>query len=448
MPQYIRILAAAFVIVVTLFSYTQCLGPTSNTKKSTLKFNSTEQSTTASNPAPTTQDPIVQGGTASVDAFGQTLHPITVQRCATCHGSFQQPLHAVTNVQQAHDAIINAFKVNFSNPASSRMYLKLRDEAHNCWSDCNANATEVLNAINQWKSLLDDQNTNNNNNSNSNALTTQESMPIEDLISQSSAMPSGTIQLSIDTASLKAPMVKTQDGDIVSIWVPNNNVGVLANNNNTAGIGFLNFNTTMTGNYKMYGYVNAPTDSDNSFHVKVDSGNFVEWHIPVTSGFEWREVTHTSNLNPTNFFIPMGNGHLLEIRQREDGTKISKVIITDDVNFNIADINLNPKATITYDIAGIVGVPGSVFQVDVEIYDDYSYKISKPRITTNRSLLVKDIKLLINGQFNPQHATYTLVNMQIPAGTTQLSTRSLIALKDRGEAQDVFSFSFEQLEAR
>lgn len=448
MTQLFKILGLALVIGLTLVSYTHCLGPSTNSKSSSLKFNSTEQSTLASNPSPTTNDPIVSGGVASVTAFSQTLHPITMQRCATCHGTFQQPLHAVSNAQQAHDAIINAFKVNFTNPAASRMYLKLAEEAHNCWSDCSANANEILTAINNWGELIDDNGNSNSGNTNTNSMTTQESLPVEDLIAQSSLMPSGTIQLVADTASLKAPMVKVQDGDIVSIWVPNNNQGVLANNNNAAGIGYLNFNTTTTGNYKMYALVNAPNDSDNSFHIKIDNGNYVEWHIPITTGFEWREVTSTSNRNPINFFIPMGNGHLLDIRQREDGAKLSKVIITNDMNFNINEISLNPKATVAFDVSNLVNLAGVQFIVDVEIYDDYSYKISKPRIVSSRSLYVKNIKLLINGQFNPQHATYTLVDRQVPVGTTQLSDRAMVALKDRGEAQDVLSFSFEILELR
>lgn len=444
MPNFFKILATACVIAITLFSYTQCLGPTSSTGKSKMQFNSTEQSTvTQNNPAPT-----VDNSVASVDAFAQTLHPITKQRCVACHGSFQQPLHAVSNAQQAHDAIINAFKVNFTNPSSSRMYLKLKDEAHNCWSDCTQNANEILTAIVAWKDQLDSSSSTQDPIGQGSTFVTDESQTVEQMIDMSSQNQNGTVQLSIDTATLKAPMVKGVDGVNSYVWVVNNNVGVLANNNNTAGTAMLNFTTTASANYRMFGLVNAPTDSDNSFHVKVDNGNYQEWHIPLTSGYEWREVKNTAAMNPVSFFIPSGAGHIVEIRQREDGTKLSKIFLTDDLNFDISLINLNPKATLTYNIGKLLNTSGITFMCDVEIYDDYSYKLTNPRITSNRNVYVKNVKLLINGQYNPQHATYTLVDMQVGPGTTQLSNRAMVALKDRGDEFDTLSFSFEMLELK
>ena len=445
MPNFFKILATACVIAITLFSYTQCLGPTGSSSKSKMQFNTTEQSSVGNS----NSNPVVSNSVASVDAFAQTLHPLTKQRCVACHGSFQQPLHAVSDPQQAHDAIINAFKVNFTNPSSSRMYLKLRDEAHNCWSDCTQNANEILTAINSWKDLLDSSNNpQDSGNNQGTTFVTDESQTVEQMIDMSSQNQNGTIQLAIDTATLKAPMVKGQEGENSYIWVVNNNVGVLANNNNTAGTATLNFSTDISANYRMYALVNAPTDSDNSFHIKVDNGNYQEWHIPLTTGYEWREVKNTSAMNPVTFFIPMGAGHMLEIRQREDGTKISKIYMTDDLNFDVSQINLNPKATLTYNIGKLLNTTGIEFKCDVEIYDDFSYKLTNPRITTNRSLYVKNVKLLINGQFNPQHATYTLVDMQIPIGTTQLSNRAMVALKDKGDEYDTLSFSFEMLELK
>src|SRR5690606_22304716 len=89
------------------------------------------------------------GGLTSVQAFSQTTHSITRARCINCHGGGQQPLHAVANVQQAHDAVVNNAKVNFVSPSQSRMVLKL-SEGHNCWGDCNQNAQEMLDSINDW----------------------------------------------------------------------------------------------------------------------------------------------------------------------------------------------------------------------------------------------------------------------------------------------------------
>jgi hypothetical protein len=152
--------------------------------------------------------------------------------------------------------------------------------------------------------------------------------------------------------------------------------------------------------------------------------------------------------NPVNFFIPAGNGNILEVRQREDGTKISKVVISSDPNINLNDIGSAVESVVTFDLSPILGVPATL-SVEVSEYDMYSYKLSNPTITSNFRIRIKDLKPLINGQYNPQHATYTLIDTAtVMSGATVLSTRSLIALKDQGNDIDRLSFSFEILEVQ
>lgn len=98
--------------------------------------------------------PIVgTSGASSLDAFQATVYPITRARCASCHASTQQPLHASANVTTAHNAVLNSYKVDFSNIPNSRMVRKLQ-EGHNCWGSCTANATEMQLAIEDWKDLM------------------------------------------------------------------------------------------------------------------------------------------------------------------------------------------------------------------------------------------------------------------------------------------------------
>jgi hypothetical protein len=277
-------------------------------------------------------------------------------------------------------------------------------------------------------------------------LTTGESRTIMEELDPNNAMAVGDIVLEANSASLKAPMVAGVAGADTYIHVPNGNGGNLANNNNAAGSGYLNFDVSASDNYKVYAYVDAPNNTDNSFHVKVNNPNYAEWHIPLTSGFEWREVTTTANNDPVEFFIPAGNGNVVEFRQREDGTKVSRIVISSDPNINLNDLGNAVQAVISYDLSSIVGVPATL-TVEISEYDMYSYKLSNPTITSNFRLRVKDLKPLINGQYNPQHATYTLVDTTTLGGTTLLSPRALIALKDQGNTIDRLSFSFEILQA-
>lgn len=108
----------------------------------------------------------------------------------------------------------------------------------------------------------------------------------------------------------------------------------------------------------------------------------------------------------------------------------------------------NPTATLEFEIDTLAGVPGAKFRIDISNFDDYTYQVTRPRIETATSnIYVKAVKILVNGNYTPQHATYNLVDMVITPVDGTLSTASMLVLKDKGPIEDLISFSFDQLEA-
>ncbi len=87
--------------------------------------------------------------------FSTTVYPVLTQYCADCHSSSAQipqtPYFADADVDLAYDAARS--KIDLNEPSNSRFVLRLRNEFHNCWSDCQANAntmqTEVERFANQ-----------------------------------------------------------------------------------------------------------------------------------------------------------------------------------------------------------------------------------------------------------------------------------------------------------
>jgi len=86
--------------------------------------------------------------------FQSTIYPLlndptTHQYCARCHSpgaaSPQQPYFASGDVNEAYAAAQS--KINLDDPSQSRFVLRLRNEFHNCWSDCVANADTMQAAI-------------------------------------------------------------------------------------------------------------------------------------------------------------------------------------------------------------------------------------------------------------------------------------------------------------
>ena len=71
-------------------------------------------------------------------AFEATLYPLlidTANFCVNCHAAGQDPTFAAADPTVAYNAIVSQQKVNLSNPELSRVYLRPKDERHNCGGD-------------------------------------------------------------------------------------------------------------------------------------------------------------------------------------------------------------------------------------------------------------------------------------------------------------------------
>ncbi len=528
-----------------LIGYNQCLAPMQGTTKSPMKFSSKESSSgTGREPSSGSTLSTSEVKAISIEAFKTTVYPITRARCIACHGTTQTPLHASANVETAHNVLVDNFKIDFNNMASSRMVLKLKNDRHNCWGDCSQNATAMLEAITEWKRLIDekapdamestgnvtgkttaetntvatllspenliDQGTitlmaesgslrtpmvkgNDNGTSyiwapegtgiktltsadaglayvnfkvtssdfykvfmlvnapdamestgNVTGKTTAETNTVATLLSPENLIDQGTITLMAESGSLRTPMVKGNDNGTSYIWAPEG-TGIKTLTSADAGLAYVNFKVTSSDFYKVFMLVNAPDANSDSAFIKVAGSDTKEWHIRgLTKGFEWREVTHSTAYQDSPFYIAGGANFGVEIRQRDDGLKISKITITNDPSFDPTATKAL-KSTISLPIATLSGVSGAMFDIDIEEYDMYSYKLTNPRIRTTQDLYVKSLKVLVNGSYNPQHATYTIVNKKVTPLDGALSNYSMILLKDRGSDSDRLSFSFDHI---
>lgn len=382
----------------------------------------------------------------SLAAFKKTVYPITTARCVSCHGASQSPLHASSNPETAFNAIVDNYKIDFNNIAGSRMVLKLKDDRHNCWGECASNATEMQNQITEWKRLIDleapDATDTTNNVS---TTTTEETKTVEDILNPENVIAQGTASMMAESGSLRSPMEKATANGVSYIWAPEGK-GLKTLTSVDAGLAYVSFKVATSDFYKVWMLVDAPDANSDSMFLKVAGSESIEWHIKLTKGFEWRQVTSTTNFLDSPFYIPGGNNYGVDIRQRDDGVKISKITVTNDPNFN-PTVAKALKSTISVPLDHLSGVAGSMLDIDIEEYDMYSYKLSNPRIRTSKEFYVKTLKVLVNGNFNPQHATYLVVDKKVTPADGVLSTYSMILLKDKGPATDKLSFNFAHIKA-
>lgn len=83
------------------------------------------------------------------------MYPLLIEPlnfCVGCHGNVQGPVFASADPTAAYNAIISQQKVNLSNPELSRVYLRPKDDRHNCGGDasCDQIAAAFLTAIQDW----------------------------------------------------------------------------------------------------------------------------------------------------------------------------------------------------------------------------------------------------------------------------------------------------------
>jgi hypothetical protein len=152
---------------------------------------------------------------------------------------------------------------------------------------------------------------------------------------------------------------------------------------------------------------------------------------------------HVFNLTPGK--------HKVEIRQRQEQTKLDSLILTSDPSIDPNNVKLAPKEvkTLAFDVSEMAGMPGTKLTVDVVDYSPNAYMFKNPRlVVASGAVNVKGLKLLVNGKYLPQNATYTTVDTSVASPGAVLSTAALIAVKDKGPDLDQFSFSFEKLEKK
>ncbi len=86
---------------------------------------------------------------ASSDGFANTVYPLLTTYCAGCHSETstnpQSPYFASADVDVAYLAA--QAKIDLDNPANSRLVVRVRNEFHNCWSNCTDNGDDIETAI-------------------------------------------------------------------------------------------------------------------------------------------------------------------------------------------------------------------------------------------------------------------------------------------------------------
>jgi hypothetical protein len=146
-----------------------------------------------------------------------------------------------------------------------------------------------------------------------------------------------SVWLEAETGELSAPMRIATNAEASAsqyVWVPPNPKWI-REPHQIGGSVHYRFQVPQDGTYVIWGRVRAEGPQENSFYVALDDSTFFAWHVHVSSTQTWGWDV-ISDLEPrdlsTPFLFALGVGeHTLVLYQRESGTQLDELLITNDV---------------------------------------------------------------------------------------------------------------------
>jgi hypothetical protein len=91
------------------------------------------------------------------------------------------------------------------------------------------------------------------------------------------------------------------------------------------------FSVPTDGEYALWGRTRAQSNG-NSVYVDVDGGSSIYWAMEITDDWTWAELGRFYEGETETLSLSAGE-HVLEVRHREPGTRVDRLLVTDDLEF-------------------------------------------------------------------------------------------------------------------
>jgi hypothetical protein len=168
--------------------------------------------------------------------------------------------------------------------------------------------------------------------------------------SETSLPPSGAdeakIWIEAEDGDINYPFDYGWDGEASSdgfMWVPNGRGSSWDPNQKTGYIAY-NFEVPDSGGYVIWGRIKAINGEDDSFYVAIDDSAYALWDTKQSQSWLWDQVKSRDSANLLVYYLEAGE-HTLTIKQREDGTKIDKILVTNGLEYVPEGAGENPDDT-------------------------------------------------------------------------------------------------------
>jgi hypothetical protein len=86
------------------------------------------------------------------------------------------------------------------------------------------------------------------------------------------------------------------------------------------------------GEYVLWGMVQSVDRRYNSFFVEIDEGHDCLWEVETGEDWHWDMVNFRDRSDPVKFILSKGV-HRIKVKLREEGTKLDKLCLTNDIDY-------------------------------------------------------------------------------------------------------------------
>ena len=95
---------------------------------------------------------------------------------------------------------------------------------------------------------------------------------------------------------------------------------------------------------------------------------------------------------------------------------------------------------------GSMGLQGARFQLEIQKYDDYAYRVRKPRVvTTKQAVRVHGIRVFINGRTFPEAGNYLAITQSATADSAPVLSSSVMLVPAVGGTLDKIAIGFAEV---
>jgi hypothetical protein len=381
-------------------------------------------------------------------AFSGTVYPLVMSKCGPCHESTNQPFFAVTEQKSALSAITDSNMVNFAALEKSRIVQRIIKDQHQCGEHCSDDGQAMLGKLQEWKSrtissaieeIIRAETANRSSEYFFNATTAALSRNV---------VP-GTIIFEAEKGTIRAPFKRLEDEKASGgSFISSANDGITkVSGDPLAGSVTYRIKIEKSGLYYVYANIQTVVPEDDSVYIKVDHGPLDAWKFGATAPQELKWVLANTENGGSNLKYSLSAGtHTLELSEREDGSRIDAIAVSDRSDFIGGVVSNSEINTLKFDLASLMG-EGSSLELEAAIFDKFSYQFKNPTlINGRRKLHFKGLRILVNGYFDPKSATYATVDATVePDAGLAISDAVLLVPMDLGADQDKIAIQFDEI---